>query len=40
MGELLRVDQSLDRFVEGDAGGDEDREHDGESGELFATEGA
>ena len=34
------MDEALDRLVEGDAGGDEDREHDGEPGELLAAEGA
>jgi hypothetical protein len=40
MGEILRVDEALNRFVERNGGGDEDREHDEEAGELLATEGA
>ena len=37
---MLRVDEALDRLVERDAGGDEDREHDGEPGQLLAAEAA
>jgi hypothetical protein len=40
MGQMLRVDEAQDRFVEGDEGGDEDREHDGEPGRLFAAHAA
>ena len=38
--QVLRVDEAEDRFVERDAGGDEDGEHDGEAGELLGAEGA
>ena len=38
--QLLRVDEAHDRLVEGDAGGDEDGEHDCEAGELLAADGA
>src|SRR5918994_860411 len=38
--QLLRIDEAHDRFVEGDAGGDEDGEHDCEAGELLAADGA
>ena len=34
------MDQPLDRLVEGDAGGEEDRGDDGEAGELLAAEAA
>ena len=38
VGQVLRVDEALDRLVERDAGRDEDREHDGEPGELLGAE--
>ena len=38
--EVLWVDEALDRLVERHAGRDEDREHDGEPGELLAAERA
>ena len=31
------MDEPQDRLVEGDAGRDEDREHDGEAGDLLAA---
>ena len=37
VGEVLRVDEPLDRLVQRDAGRDEDREHDDEPGELLAA---
>ena len=40
MGEVLRVQEPLDRLVQGDAGGDEDRRDDGEPGELLAARAA
>ena len=40
MGQILRVDEALDRLVERDARGHEDREHDGEAGELLGAEAA
>jgi hypothetical protein len=36
----LRVDEALDRLVERDCGGDEDRQYDEEARELFAAKGA
>ena len=35
---MLRVDEAHDRHVERDAGGDEDREDDGEPGESLAAD--
>ena len=40
MREVLGVDEALDRLVERHAGRDEDREDDGEPGELLAAERA
>ena len=40
MRQLLRVNQTLDRLVQRDTRGDEDREHDREPGELLAAEAA
>jgi len=40
MSEVLGVEEPLDGFVQGDAGGDEDRQHDRETGELLAPEAA
>ena len=40
MRQLLRVDQSHDRLVEGDTRGDEDDEDNDKSGELLNAEGA
>jgi hypothetical protein len=38
--QLLWVDQALDRLIEGNAGRDENDEHDGEAGQLLAPDGA
>ena len=38
MRQVLRVDEAQDRLVEGDAGRDEDREDNEQSGELLAAE--
>jgi hypothetical protein len=38
--QILRVDEALDRLVERDARGHEDREHDSEAGELLGAEAA
>ena len=38
--EVLRVEEALDGFVQGNAGGDEDREDDREARELLAPEAA
>ena len=40
VGQVLRVDEALDRHVERDAGGDEDRENDGEPGESLSANAA
>ena len=40
MRELLRMDEPLDRRVQRHAGRDEDRQHDGQAGELLAAEAA
>ena len=40
VGQVLRVDEALDRHVERDAGGDEDRENDREPGESLAAHAA
>jgi hypothetical protein len=40
VGELLRVDQALDRLVERDAGRDEDGEHNGKPGQPLSPERA
>jgi len=40
MRQMLGVDESQDRLDEGGAGGEEDREHDGQPGEPLATNAA
>ena len=40
MRQILRLDEPLDGLVEGDAGRSEDREDDGETGDLLRTEAA
>jgi hypothetical protein len=37
MREILRVDEPLDRLVQGNTRRDEDRQDDGETGELLAS---
>ena len=38
--QVLRMDEALDGFVMGNASGDEDREHDEESGDLLGADAA
>jgi hypothetical protein len=40
VGQRLVMQESLERLVEGDASGEEDDRHDGQSGELLAAEAA
>lgn len=40
VGQVLRVDETLHRLVERDAGGDENRKHDRETGEPLAADAA